>query len=146
MPTDETSSVLIFTGFACRSCVRGVIFIPHEYSTYLPASMPKYKIRLLPVLCGDCEQIIRGMGMGMKLTTTSVGEMTEDEVKSLFAFTRMQLLPNAEVEACWKVAWLGVVTVASIGHDFKRGCDVVSPYVSGSIDDYRFGPPPASFF
>jgi hypothetical protein len=144
MPTDKTSIVPIFEGFACGSCARAVIFIPHEFSNKVPASMPKYKIQVLPVLCGDCEDKIREIGLS--ITRPSVREMTEDEVKALPAFERMQSLPNAEVVADPRVAWLGVITVASIGQDFKRGCDVVSPYVSGSIVEYMFGPPPASFF
>jgi hypothetical protein len=106
--------------------------------------MPKYKIQVLPVLCGDCKDVIRKIGLS--ITTPSVREMTEDEVKALPAFKRMQSLPNAEVVADPLVAGLGVLTVASIGQDFKRGCDVVSPYVSGPISDYMFAPPPASFF
>jgi len=106
--------------------------------------MPKYKIQVLPVLCGDCEDIIKKVGLS--ITRPSVRRMTEDEVKALPAFKRMQSLPNAEVVADPLVAGLGVVTVASIGRDFKRGCDVVSPYVSESIVDDMFGPPPASFF
>jgi hypothetical protein len=144
MSTDKTSMMPIFEGFACGSCARGVIFIPHGFSNKVPASMPKYKIQVLPVLCGDCEDIIKKVGLS--ITRPSVRKMTEDEVKALPAFKRMQSLPNAEVVADPLVAGLGVVTVASIGQDFKRGCDVVSPYVSGSIVDYMFGPPPASFF
>jgi len=144
MSADKTSLVPMFEGFACRSCVRGVIFIPHEYSTYEPASMPKYKIRVLPVICGDCEDTIKKMGLN--ITGASVAEVTEDEVKGLPAFKMMQLLPNAEVVVDDIAPALGVLRVASIGQDFKRGCDVVSPYVSGSKVDYMFRPPPASFF
>lgn len=44
------------------------------------------------------------------------------------------------------VAAFGGLTVRLIGQDYKRGCDIVSPKVSGSISDYMFAPPPASFF
>lgn len=107
--------------------------------------MPKYKIRVLPVLCGDCEDIIVRK-VGLKITKPSVGKMTEDEVKGTPAFKKMQSLPNAEVFVDPILAALGVLCVASIGQDFKHGCDIVSPYTSGSTVDCIFGPPPASFF
>ena len=44
------------------------------------------------------------------------------------------------------VAALGVLAVMSMGDDFKRGCDIVSPKVFGSIVDYMFETAPASFF
>ncbi|OBT68817.1 hypothetical protein VE03_02087 [Pseudogymnoascus sp. 23342-1-I1] len=144
MATDETSIMPTLEGFACGACDRGVIFIPHALSNRTPASMHRYKIKVLPVLCGSCEDIT--MKIGISITRPCVKMMTEDEVKTLPAFKRMQSLPNAEVVADPYVAALGVLTVASIGQDFKRGCDIVSPNVSGSTSDYMFSPPPASFF
>jgi hypothetical protein len=144
MLTDKTSLMLIFKGFAYGSCTRRVIFIPHGFSNKVLASMPKYKIRVLPVLCGDCEDIIKKVGLS--ITRPSIREMTKDEVKALLAFKRMQSLLNAKVVVDPLVAGLGVVTMASIRQDFKRRCDIMSLYVSRSIVDYMFGPLPASFF
>lgn len=146
MSTDKASVKPLFQGFACRSCTFGVIFIPHDYSTHVPAPMPNYKIRILLVACGGCGDRIKKMVLNP--TGPHVQEVTEDEVRNWPAYKRMQLLPNAEVVVDDIAHALGAIPVALIGQVFKRGCDIVSLYVSEFPDDvhYEFRPPPASFF
>jgi hypothetical protein len=107
--------------------------------------MPKYKIRVLLVFCGDCDSIVKRLGLST--SGTNVLNVTEEEIKGRPAFKRMQLLPNADVVVDDIAQALGAISVASIGQEFKRGCDIVSPYMSESLEmDCQFKPPPASFF